>query len=108
MFFHTKGAQREARYTIAGVVTETGTMKLAAARCSEKDQFSRKKGRMIAQGRLACAKSDVCQRWTVTVGFEEDKTSESFLLGAQELIKHVEKEVETDRRKMAKSGLHTV
>lgn len=31
---------------------DNGTLKIAAARCSSKDSFIRKKGKMIAEGRL--------------------------------------------------------
>jgi len=43
------------RVAIVGVFSE-GSLKLAAARTSKKDQFIRKKGRLIAEGRLAKGK----------------------------------------------------
>lgn len=54
--FHSKHTSNRApRVTIVGI-NDNGTMKFAAARCSKKDQFNRKKGRIIATGRLQTEK----------------------------------------------------
>ena len=42
---------RNERVTFVGEFTD-GMLKIAAARCSKRDQFARKKGFTIAQGRL--------------------------------------------------------
>jgi len=40
------------RFTICGIYdVESTTMKFGVARCSKKDQFSKKKGRLISEGR---------------------------------------------------------
>lgn len=43
------------RVTVVGTHSE-GVLKIAVARCSKKDSFIKKKGRMIAEGRLAANK----------------------------------------------------
>lgn len=54
-YFHTSPTMVEGkrrRKTIAGVLNEdSNQLLLAFSECSKKDQFSRKRGRIIAQGR---------------------------------------------------------
>lgn len=51
--FYSNPIQYKARITVVGEWNkEETTFKFSVARCSEKDQFIRKKGRMIAEGRL--------------------------------------------------------
>lgn len=52
--FYSNPAERE-RISVVGEHSE-GVLKLAVARCSRKDNFYRKKGRAIAEGRLAKGK----------------------------------------------------
>lgn len=40
------------RVSVVGDYTEGGYLEIAVARCSSKDPFVRKKGRLIAEGRL--------------------------------------------------------
>lgn len=51
--FHSKQTtpNRNERVTFVGEF-ENGLLKIASARCSKRDQFNRKKGRKIAEGRL--------------------------------------------------------
>ena len=52
--FYSKNSENQKsneRVTFVGTFSE-GILKIAAARCSKKDQFARKKGFLIAQGRL--------------------------------------------------------
>ena len=51
--FHSKTTtpNRNERVTFVGEF-ENGLLKIASSRCSKKDQFNRKKGRTIAEGRL--------------------------------------------------------
>ena len=51
--FHSKpiNTNRNERVTFVGDF-QNGILNIAAARCSKKDQFSRKKGTQIATGRL--------------------------------------------------------
>lgn len=48
LFFHSKVARN--RVTIAAIV-EDGVVKFGAARCSKRDAFQKKIGRLIAEGR---------------------------------------------------------
>lgn len=104
MFFHQRGDKNQPSYTVAGIF-EGSTMKLAACRCSENDQFARRKGRIIAQGRLNCTKSEVCERWTTTIGYGTTNPAEvgkTFLEYARKLIVRVEETVQSDRVKLGK------
>lgn len=49
--FHSRHDRN--RVTVVGEQRENGEFVFAAARCSNKDNFSRKRGRKIAEGRLA-------------------------------------------------------
>lgn len=51
LFFHTPYNKGFFRYTVAGVSVD-GVLYLAIAKCSKKDEFSRKIGRKITSGRL--------------------------------------------------------
>ena len=50
--FYTKPGETKNRVSIVGEHSE-GMLKIAVARCSEKDQFFKKKGRAIAEKRLS-------------------------------------------------------
>lgn len=50
LFFHTKPAKNTSRITVAAII-ENGTVKFGVSRCSAKDSFVKKQGRMIASGR---------------------------------------------------------
>ena len=50
--FYSNPAETRSRVSVVGEHSE-GMLRVAVARCSEKDHFVRKKGRMIAEGRLA-------------------------------------------------------
>ena len=51
-YFHSKPIPNQRRVTIAGVFdSENQQILFGVAECSKKDQFNRKRGRMIAQGR---------------------------------------------------------
>lgn len=41
------------RVSVIGHLDDLGNLRIATARCSKKDQFVRRKGRFIAEGRLA-------------------------------------------------------
>ena len=49
--FYSKANETKNRVSIVGECVE-GTLKIAAARCSNKDNFVRKKGRKLAEERL--------------------------------------------------------
>lgn len=55
LFYHSPFvANKQPRVTICGIFTKdegTPCLKIGVARCSQKDNFSRKKGRLIAEGR---------------------------------------------------------
>ena len=51
-FSRQNSKHRNERVTLVGEFSNE-TLKIAAARCSKKDQFARKKGVKIAEGRLA-------------------------------------------------------
>ena len=64
--FYSNPENSTVRVSLAGT-HENGVLKIAAARCSNRDNFQRKKGRQIAEGRLH--KDKVCyqeQRETCT------------------------------------------
>ena len=50
--FYSRPQETKVRVSIVGEYSE-GVLKIAVARCSNKDNFHKKKGRMIAEGRLA-------------------------------------------------------
>lgn len=50
--FYSSPAEANSRVSVVGEHAD-GVLKIAVARCSSKDAFTRKKGRMIAEGRLA-------------------------------------------------------
>lgn len=54
--FYSNPSEAKTRVSVVGEYSE-GVLKIAVARCSEKDHFVRKKGRMIAEGRLAKGKT---------------------------------------------------
>ena len=49
--FYSRPTETKSRVTVVGEYSE-GVLKIAASRCSEKDNFRRKTGRAIAEGRL--------------------------------------------------------
>jgi hypothetical protein len=57
-FRHSVYAKNEARVTVAGVIVD-GALKLGVSRCSPRDQFSRKKGRTVAEARARVRPSRV-------------------------------------------------
>jgi hypothetical protein len=88
--FHTR-PDKKVRATIVGK-HEGGVLKIASSRQSEKDSFNRKKGNMIAEGRLAKGKL------TAEIPMEEC-TGRDFLRIAEEIGNQVceEKTVVTGR-----------
>lgn len=57
-FRHSVYAKNEARVTVAGVIVD-GSLRLGVSRCSPRDQFSRKKGRVVAEARARVRPSRV-------------------------------------------------
>ena len=55
MFRFYSNPQEKIRVSVVGEHSD-GELRIAVARCSNKDNFYRKKGRMIAEGRLAKGK----------------------------------------------------
>ena len=53
--FHSRPVAKQARVTLV-IKYVDGIVSIAASRCSAKDNFSRKKGRQIAEGRLVKGK----------------------------------------------------
>lgn len=78
-----------ARYTIAGKFNG-GTLDLSFAKCSKKDQFSKKIGRLIAEGRLTKRKTE----YLVNVPLKEGDKADGhyFLTNAIKLIQTMDPE----------------
>lgn len=78
LFFHTaypgKG-KKGVRITVAGIKQDDGTMKFGVSRCTADDNFSRKKGREIAETR---ATSDDKYFARLPIVVEEDATIKWF------------------------------
>jgi hypothetical protein len=74
------------RVTVVGEHSD-GEWRIAVARCSNKDNFHRKKGRMIAEGRLA--KNKIYARVP-----SEDATSTNFV----RMAKHFAEEVKLTKK----------
>ena len=53
--FHSSRLSNDSRVTVVGQF-DKGILKIGVARCSKKDNFSRKHGRLIAFGRIAKGK----------------------------------------------------
>jgi len=51
LVFRSRPEKGQPRFTVMGKVEE-GVLSMAASRCSQKDQFNKEKGRLIAEGRL--------------------------------------------------------
>jgi len=51
-FYHTKSAQKGPRVTVVGELVDH-VLKIAVARCSNNDSFSKARGRELAKERLA-------------------------------------------------------
>lgn len=49
--FYSKPTETKSRVAVVGVHSD-GVLSLAVSRCSSKDNFEKKKGRLIAEGRL--------------------------------------------------------
>lgn len=50
--FYSKSTETKSRVAVVGVHSD-GVLSIAVSRCSSKDNFMKKKGRKIAEGRLA-------------------------------------------------------
>ena len=54
LFFYPEVKSNGRRATIAGIIDDSNNqLRIGIAECSPKDQFTKKKGRMIAAGRAA-------------------------------------------------------
>ena len=85
LFFHTaypgKG-KKGVRITVAGSLQDDGTMKFGVARCSESDQFARKRGRELAEQRAQSNDKFLCR---IPVQGKEDETIKWFAQTAKSL-----------------------
>lgn len=55
LYFYPVAVGTTRRKTIAGYIdSNNGTLRIAKSECSQKDQFTKKKGRSIAMGRAMC------------------------------------------------------
>lgn len=94
--FYSKADETKNRVSIVGECVN-GTLKIAAARCSSKDNFVRKKGRELAEQRLANnqiyfqCKTESCD-------------IKQFLYLAKSIAKEIEKTGETIKN--AINGIH--
>ena len=81
-YLHSKPQQGKPRFTIAGQYNGT-TLNFSVARCSEKDQFEKKRGRLISAGRLRVGKLH-------TQSFSnEDRGGNTFVKNALEILKEL-------------------
>lgn len=80
---------------------ENGQFKYATARCGRRDQFRRKKGIMIATGRLNKGKC-----WTI--GGPCANTATAFMKGANELASYLQKHSHADSFKSADTPKKTL
>lgn len=87
--YHSKSASN--RVTVAGEFSEDGrTITLAASRCSDRDQFTRKSGRIKATGKLKSKKSV-----TIVVDPDQDRAG-TFVDLAATICQYVSVKITTD------------
>lgn len=91
LFYHSPfEGNKKPRVTVCGLVQENNgrddvSVSVGLSRCSEKDQFSKKKGRLIAIGR---AFKNPVSNFTASKGTELKKFHEVASLLADEVIYH--------------------
>ena len=85
MLYRFYSNSKKNRVTVVGSCNN-GYLKLAAARCSNKDQFVRRKGRAIAEGRLLKGKL-----FTSIPMVEENCSTELFIEHAKLVVDMVSK-----------------
>lgn len=77
-FFSKNETRKNERVTFVGNFTD-GVLKIAVARCSKKDQFIRRKGVQIAEGRLSKNKLVFSQEMPNCTGAEFVEISKSLV-----------------------------
>lgn len=96
-YFHTPavhGIKGLHRYTVAGVFIENpikdkpASLQMAFSRCSTRDQFSKKLGRAIAEGRLKKMKAG----WAIEIPAVEEDSGKEFLVQAIGFIRSLDKQ----------------
>lgn len=88
--FYSKPTETKSRVAVVGIHSE-GVLSLAVSRCSHKDNFMKKKGRLIAEGRLQNGLKPNAKRNTL---YEQVSTEtcdvKTFLAHAQRIAKIVD------------------
>jgi hypothetical protein len=86
--FHSKvdaAKQKQPRVSVVGEYAD-GHLIVAVSRCTTKDAFNKKKGNMIAEGRLIKAKKRGEYNTTFTARFKTEDESVKFFLETAETV----------------------
>ena len=88
-YYTKKKTKFPCRITICGILSDDGDLVLGLSRCSGKDNFTKKIGRLIARGR-ASTKPIKEYYLKVKEGRFEEPPVHQFIHYAEELIKEIE------------------
>ena len=88
--FYSKSTETKSRVAVVGVHSD-GVLSIAVSRCSHKDNFMKKKGRLIAEGRLQNGLNPEAKRNTLYGQYEMNECDvQTFLTHAKAISKLVD------------------